>query len=100
MANCTLGGEIELISRLQLLLRRFDCFMFIGCERGIPLGAVEHCCKNKNNQKLSHSSSLVGFKGARRNFNLLLVAIEVGRFCGLRARALPRRSEGCLVVVD
>lgn len=45
IANCTLGGEIELISRLQLLLRRFDCFMLIGWERGIPLGAVVHCCK-------------------------------------------------------
>lgn len=39
MANCTLGGEIELISQLQLLLRRFDCFILIGCERGMPL-----CC--------------------------------------------------------
>jgi hypothetical protein len=41
IANCTLGGEIELMSTLQLLLRRFDCFMLIGCERGIPL---VHCC--------------------------------------------------------
>jgi hypothetical protein len=38
IANCTLGGDIEFISRLQLLLRRlFDCFIFIGAERGIPV---------------------------------------------------------------
>jgi hypothetical protein len=30
IANCTLGGEIELISKLQLLLLRFDCFILIG----------------------------------------------------------------------
>jgi hypothetical protein len=41
MANCTLGGDIELMSQLQLLLlRRFDCFMLMGCERGIPLDPV------------------------------------------------------------
>lgn len=40
IANCTLGGEIELMSQLQLLLRRFDCFMLIGCDRGIPLDAA------------------------------------------------------------
>lgn len=30
IANCTLGGDIELISQLQLLFRRFDCFMAMG----------------------------------------------------------------------
>lgn len=30
MAKFTLGGDIELMSRLQLLLRRFDCFILIG----------------------------------------------------------------------
>jgi hypothetical protein len=41
IANCTLGGEIELISQLlQLLLRRLDCFIFIGCDRGIPIFVV------------------------------------------------------------
>lgn len=37
IANCTLGGEIELMSQLQLLLRRLDCFMLMGADRGIPL---------------------------------------------------------------
>jgi hypothetical protein len=40
IANCTLGGDIELMSQLQLLLRRFDCFMLMGWERGIPLDAA------------------------------------------------------------
>lgn len=41
IANCTLGGEIELMSQLlQLLLRRFDRFMLIGADRGIPLAAL------------------------------------------------------------
>lgn len=41
MANWTLGGDIEFMSQLQLLLlRRFDCFMLMGCERGIPLDTV------------------------------------------------------------
>lgn len=37
IANCTVGGEIELISQFELLLRRFDGFMLIGCDRGIPV---------------------------------------------------------------
>lgn len=49
MANCTLGGDIELMSQLQLLLRRFDCFMLMGCERGIPLDAVAVLCGVKRN---------------------------------------------------
>lgn len=41
IANCTLGGEMELISQLlQLLLRRLDCFILIGCDRGIPMFVV------------------------------------------------------------
>lgn len=94
IANCTLGGEIELMSRLQLLLRRFDCFMLIGCERGIPLGAVEHCCK-KTIKKNYRTSSLVCSA-----ISLLLVAIEVGRFCVSTERASPLRSEVYLVVED
>lgn len=47
MANCTLGGEIELMSQLQLLLRRFDCFMLMGWERGIPLDAVAVLCEKE-----------------------------------------------------
>lgn len=46
IANCTLGGDIELMSQLQLLLlRRFDCFMLIGWDRGIPLDAAVLCEK-------------------------------------------------------
>lgn len=40
IANCTLGGEIEFMSQLQLLLRRLDCFMLMGADLGIPLGAL------------------------------------------------------------
>ena len=35
IANCTAGGEIELMSQALLLLRRSERFMFIGCERGM-----------------------------------------------------------------
>lgn len=45
IANCTLGGDIELMSQLQLLLRRLDCFMLMGCDRGIPLDAVAELCE-------------------------------------------------------
>lgn len=38
IANCTLGGDIELMS-LQLLLFRLDCFMLMGADRGIELAA-------------------------------------------------------------
>lgn len=43
IANCTLGGDIELMSQLQLLLRRFDCLMLMGCDRGIPLDVGVLC---------------------------------------------------------
>lgn len=50
IANCTLGGDIELMSQLQLLLlRRFDCFMLMGCDRGIPLDAAAVLCKEISN---------------------------------------------------
>lgn len=41
IANCTCGGEMELISQFELLLRRFDGFMLIGCDRGIPVFVVD-----------------------------------------------------------
>lgn len=49
IANCTDGGEIEFIS--QLLLRRSDRFILIGCDRGIA--AFEMGC---NEMKMIFSS--------------------------------------------
>lgn len=33
------------MSQLQLLLRRFDCFMLMGWDRGIPLDAAAVDCE-------------------------------------------------------
>jgi hypothetical protein len=58
MANCTLGGDIELMSQLQLLLRRFDCFMLMGCERGIPLDPVAVLCREKTKLTIASAELL------------------------------------------
>lgn len=109
IAKLTLGGDIELISKLQLLLRRFDCFILIGCERGIPLGAVVHCYKKKIKKykyKISrHNFFYDSFFFLTTTqlifvFNLLLVVIGVERFFLLTEQVLLQKWEVYLVLED
>lgn len=93
MANCTLGGDIELMSQLQLLLlRRFDCFMLMGCDRGIPLDAVAVLCEKE--------IFLIVASSNRKGWHLLWEAIGVERFYETMERASAPKSEACRDAVD